>query len=915
MKMKKRDKNFINFSIKINNQLLTSHIISKSINTFWTLKLNKLQKDDIILLLFKVRYHDGNYATLAPLQKINNSTDSLNKLKELFVDILEFKDEEYKTKPITNIIFTFLVVPFDKDIKREVKITPPLNLNKKYGRSYKLMGYNLPTTMDLSLWGETLTKTDKISIIKKINTNFLYIISTKGKLNEVKILKKGNKILEFTDLMTNTNNNSTFIRTLKNKKFYFDNSKLVLKTEEKINKFIKQIKADKDIKFNVITLDIETRIINGSMEAVCLSFYDGKKVFSFFVTDYRNSLEMLSVSISSLLINSYKDHTIYVHNFSEFDSVFLMKLLAKIKNTNLKVMRNNDKWISTTLTWGNNHKIIFKDSLLMLPINLRDLGIAFKIDGKSIFPYKFLNYAPLNYIGKVPDFKYFTGITENEFNNFVKGRDLNYLKYKGITLNDYKEYCKNFNNNWNLKNELIKYCNQDCITLYQVLEKFNSFIFDLFNLNIEKYPTLPSLSFGIYRSKYLNDFKIPIISGIFQQDLKKSYTGGATDVYKPHGYNINGYDCNSLYSTSMETLPMPVGNMTYFEGDISKHVKKPFGFFEVEVTAPDNLYVPIIQTRIKTKHGNRTIAPLGNWIDMLYSEEIFNAQKHGYKFNILRGYLFDKEYIFSDYVNDLYQIKQEHKPTDPLYLISKLLLNSLYGRFGLNFEIHFQEFKIINNNDIYNLVDNVTIKDIIYIDKDKKLVSIINEENLENSFHDPNFTKSNSSVIISSAITSLSRIFMGNLKIELKDHLYYSDTDSLYIDIKLPDHLIGKGLGKFKLENEFNEAIFLTSKVYSGKFTKNNNTYESTKIKGYKPETFKDRVSFDSLKNLLIKDSHKNLYHEKWFNDFNNSTINVKNQIYTLSVTDNKRKLIYDENNVFINTTPFIINKNKEIIN
>jgi DNA polymerase type B, organellar and viral len=37
---------------------------------------------------------------------------------------------------------------------------------------------------------------------------------------------------------------------------------------------------------------------------------------------------------------------------------------------------------------------------------------------------------------------------------------------------------------------------------------------------------------------------------------------------------------------------------------------------------------------------------------------MFNAMKYGYKFNILRGYLFDQEYIFKYYITDLYEIKK-----------------------------------------------------------------------------------------------------------------------------------------------------------------------------------------------------------------------------------------------------------------
>ncbi len=66
---------------------------------------------------------------------------------------------------------------------------------------------------------------------------------------------------------------------------------------------------------------------------------------------------------------------------------------------------------------------------------------------------------------------------------------------------------------------------------------------------------------------------------------------------------------------------------------------------------------------------------------MLFSDEINNAIKYGYKFNILRGYLFEKPNIFSDYMPQSgglrpYEIKQSHSKSDPMYLISKLLLNS-----------------------------------------------------------------------------------------------------------------------------------------------------------------------------------------------------------------------------------------------
>ena len=114
----------------------------------------------------------------------------------------------------------------------------------------------------------------------------------------------------------------------------------------------------------------------------------------------------------------------------------------------------------------------------------------------------------------------------------------------------------------------------------------------------------------------------------------------------------------------MRNLPMPVGKVTFFEGDILSLNKlfkihnNPFGFFDVEITAPKNLQIPILLNRIKINNQNITLAPLGQWNDVVFSKEMFNAMSEfGYKLKILRGYLFEQEFIFRDYVDCLYEIK------------------------------------------------------------------------------------------------------------------------------------------------------------------------------------------------------------------------------------------------------------------
>ena len=78
------------------------------------------------------------------------------------------------------------------------------------------------------------------------------------------------------------------------------------------------------------------------------------------------------------------------------------------------------------------------------------------------------------------------------------------------------------------------------------------------------------------------------------------------------------------------------------------------------------------------------MAPIGTWEDMIFSEEMNNALKYGYKFNILWGYTFEKDNVFKEYVDFLYILRQQYPKTDPMNFIAKILLNSLYGRFGMD---------------------------------------------------------------------------------------------------------------------------------------------------------------------------------------------------------------------------------------
>ena len=182
--------------------------------------------------------------------------------------------------------------------------------------------------------------------------------------------------------------------------------------------------------------------------------------------------------------------------------------------------------------------------------------------------------------------------------------------------------------------------------MYKLLVEFNKLIYNKFNVNIHKFPTLPSLAFGIFRTNYLESGTIPKLNGQIYRDISKAYTGGHVDVYKPKGKDLYQVDVNSLYPTVMSAFESPVGPIKYFDGNIFDHDENAFGFFYCNVVTPTNMERPLLQTKVVTEHGLRTLAPLGEWNDWIFSEEIKKYSELGYKFNVLKGYTFGRKIIF-----------------------------------------------------------------------------------------------------------------------------------------------------------------------------------------------------------------------------------------------------------------------------
>ena len=578
---------------------------------------------------------------------------------------------------------------------------------------------------------------------------------------------------------------------------------------------------------------------------------DGQDYYTFYITDF-NSPELLLTATTKVLINpKYNSYNVYIHNFSNFDAIFLFKYILNLSKEGYEVdfLKREDKFIkvniSKDLSKEEHFEISIYDSYLLLPNKLSILAKAFNVTGKLSF---------------------------------------NVLNNDTADLND-----RLFRTN------LLTYNQQDCKVLYDVIVAFNNNFNDLFNMSIFNSPTLPSLAFKLWKSNFVNkDLFIPITWAEDYNDFKSGYKGGAVDVYRPHGHNLYYYDVNSLYPYSMKSNLFPTGEGWKITGNIWP-LDKIFGLVYCKVTAPKDLYAPILLTKDSKGH---TIAPIGSWVDWYVSEELKLAVSYGYQVEVLKAYHWEnKSDLFSSYVNTLYNHRLTYPKSDPRNTISKLLLNSLYGKFGMSPVM--MEYTLWKDNELPNNCDIQEVGDI----------TLVGREVIKNQFLHYKLSKEyeqyypllDISTPIAIFTTAYSRMHMAKFKVAYANNLYYSDTDSLVLDCPLPNHMVGKELGQVKLEHTVTEGIFLGPKTYALRL--DNGEY-IIKVKGLKQAG--DKVTFEQLKSLLYKNNILKIQQAKWFRSLDKSNIQILNSIYSLRATDNKRTFIY-KNDLAVNTKPFVL--------
>lgn len=782
--------------------------------------------DRKFFILLRLHYDDDSIRTLHKGLIVKHA--SLNEYITLCKNLISIKSNDYTARAITKVTFNYFMIDLDREqyyidkwTELDMQNTKPISLTP-FGK------YKLPSNNNYSSWGVIMSETDKVSVIA--SDNYIYVITHLSETEtEIKVFKNKKLIITFTDvLLSRTDVDAFFKRVINSMTYYIRNGAILLSIKELETKFLKTLKRKNVPSANkIITFDIETLLIDGQHKPYLYSMYDGKRTYSWF-TDSPQSL------FDQLLRRKYKNFVCYAHNLSGFDIVFIFRYLAVLHSQGYKItiLKKDEKIININIaSRKDNISIDIRDSFLILPFSLSKLALQFNVEtSKGIEPV-------------------LTG----------KGA----CEHPEYAMSDFKHYSKDIElvEDFNLwKQKVQQYCEHDSISLHQVLVKFRSLVKDKWGLDITKYPTTPSLAFAIYRSSYLKDHTIPITQGEVYDFIKESFTGGATEMYKPvsSSRNIYCYDVNSLYPFVMANNKFPVGQILQFEGDPTILSQDDYYWIgDVEVQTKKNLYSPYLQIHHNitgAAGGMRTISPNGAFRMKINSPEYYNSLKD-YNIVTSRGYIFRKEDIFSSFINDLYKIRCSYPKSDPMNMISraKHVMNSCYGRFAMAPIRSVQAF--VNKEEFLRLSEKFEILE--YIDLiDTSPAREGTDTSLFVNYLDPSLLhkESKTSIGIASAVTSYARVHMSQFKYPSSQYkLYYTDTDSIYIDKPLDDSLVSDvELGKFKLEHVFKEAVFLGPKIYAGITTDDKYI---CKVKGFKdPKTRASHVG--DMKTLLAKDTH-----------------------------------------------------------
>lgn len=357
--------------------------------------------------------------------------------------------------------------------------------------------------------------------------------------------------------------------------------------------------------------------------------------------------------------------------------------------------------------------------------------------------------------------------------------------------------------------EWFDYCERDVLIIAKGVDAYRSMIEenDLGSFAL----TLAAQAFNAFRHKG-SDSDIYIHNNERVLDLERDgYFGGRVECYRIGRFKDGPYyklDVNSMYPFVMRDNVYPVKLLEVKDSLTPEALWTLALGYYVVARCKVNTTFPFYPKR----HKHRLAFPVGSYWTVLHSPELVTALSHGHIEEVTDVATYARGDIFSRYVSSLYALRQQYanEGNKAFAYIVKLLLNSLYGKFGQKGRVS----KKVGEDEpdacwVREVIDAETGKPMIY----RCVYGVIEREEVYGEAY-------HSFPTIAGAVTAYARHAL--LTYILKagwDNVFYVDTDSLIVNTtglnNLSTQISPSELGQLKVEGEASSMTILGLKRYT----------------------------------------------------------------------------------------------------
>ncbi|MGH3181346.1 MAG: DNA polymerase [Streptosporangiaceae bacterium] len=352
------------------------------------------------------------------------------------------------------------------------------------------------------------------------------------------------------------------------------------------------------------------------------------------------------------------------------------------------------------------------------------------------------------------------------------------------------------------------YCRRDVEVVRDAMHSYFAFVrdHDLGKLR----DTAPAQALGAFRHRFMRDRILVLSEPAVEALERESLHGGRCEVWydRPLSGPLYALDVNSLYPAVMAVERMP--RMKWGKGRdlppgrLASMLDASCAIARVYLDTPEPAY-PVV-------HGGRLVFPVGRFWTVLASPELAHALARGRVLAVGEWVCYRAAPLFAAYVDEMYALRARCRADGnrAMELLCKLMLNGLAGKFAQNGRKweRCRDYQEDPYREFYGRCSG-TSGVLLHHRRFGLTQHQLRDGESADSFP-----------AITAHITAAGRMRLWQLR-ELAgpEHVFYCDTDSLYVDAEglwnLRGEIDPERLGALKIEGTARDAHFRAPKDYT----------------------------------------------------------------------------------------------------